>query len=326
MMLLYFQYADYTVGGAMYYFIINPNSRSGAGRTIWNQLSRELTFRNVAYKAYLTEYVGHATEIAAQISRKGTPQSPVYLIAMGGDGTINEVLTGIADLSSVIFGYIPTGSGNDFCRGMKLPTDSLAALESILKEGRFLDMDVPYIEQNGRKTRFGISAGLGYDAAVCQEVMTTPAKKIFNRLKLGKLIYLFVALKQLLLFSPHPINLRMDGDREYSFSKVYFAAVMNQKYEGGGFMFCPNARPNDGVLDVILVEGLSRLKVLCCLPTAFFGRHTHFKGMHIFRCKSISFHSAAPVAIHKDGESGGLQCGFSVGLEKNTLKVIMPVL
>ena len=61
----------------------------------------------------------------------------------------------------------------------------------------------------------------------------------------------------------------MDEERIYPFHKVYFAAVMNQKYEGGGFKFCPDASPSDGYLDVIVVDGLSKLKVLFCLPTAY---------------------------------------------------------
>lgn len=91
-------------------------------------------------------------------------------------------------------------------------------------------------------------------------------------------------------------------------------------------MFCPKARPNDGILDVIVVEGMSRIKLLLCLPTAFLGRHTRFKGVHILRCRRIEINSAVPLAVHKDGESGGIQSEISVSLEKKALKVIMPVL
>lgn len=116
-------------------------------------------------------------------------------------------------------------------------------------------------------------------------------KKVLNRIGLGKLVYLFVALKQLLFLNPSPMTLVIDDDNVQQFSKVYFTAVMNQKYEGGGFKFCPHASPSDGYLDVIVVDGLSKPKVLCCLPTAFFGKHTLFRGVHIFRCKKIDIHS-----------------------------------
>ena len=87
---------------------------------------------------------------------------------------------------------------------------------------------------------------------------------------------------------------------------------MNQKYEGGGFKFCPHASPSDGYLDVIVVDGLSKPKVLCCLPTAFFGKHTLFRGVHIFRCKKIDIHSDLALPVHKDGESAGILKDFSV--------------
>ena len=121
------------------------------------------------------------------------------------------------------------------------------------------------------------------------------------------------------------MTLVIDDDNVQQFSKVYFTAVMNQKYEGGGFKFCPHASPSDGYLDVIVVDGLSKPKVLCCLPTAFFGKHTIFHGIHIFRCKKIDIHSDLALPVHKDGESGGISDKISIFLENNSLKVIMPM-
>ena len=297
----------------MYYFIVNPKSRSGMGKCIWNNLRARLLQQNIEFRSYLTEHVGHATTLSRQISSLGTPDAPVTLVTVGGDGTIYEVLTGISDLRSVIFGYIPTGSGNDFCRGMALPKDPDAALTSIIRQDRIMEMDVPCISSEGSKYRFGISAGMGYDAAVCQEVLSTPFKK------------LFIALKKLMFLHLFSMTLHMDGDRIYHYDNVYFTAVMNQKYEGGGFKFCPDASPQDGMLDVITAEGMSKLKLLLMLPTAFFGKHVHVKGIHIFRCKSIDINTSAPVSVHKDGESGGISDKISIFLENNSLKVIMPM-
>lgn len=310
----------------MYYFIVNPDSRSGRGRAIWEQLKSVLLLRGIDFKSSLTQYAGHACTLAAQASLLGTAEHPVCIVAVGGDGTIYEVLTGIQDFDHVIFGYIPTGSGNDFCRSMGLPQDPQEALDSILKMERIEKMDVPYLLQDGRKYRFGISTGIGYDAGVCQEVLSTPLKRIFNRIGLGKLTYLIVALRRLVFITPGRMRIQMDGGRDFTYDRVYFTAVMNQKYEGGGFMFCPDARPDDGLLDVIVIQGVSKLKLLCCLPTAFFGKHTHIKGIHIFQCKSIDIHSDLPMPVHKDGESGGIRHEISVSFEKKPLKIILPVI
>ena len=309
----------------MYYFIVNPNSRSGKGRLIWENLYKQLMKRQVSFQYCLTRYSGHATEIAAMACSLGTASDPIYLIAVGGDGTIHEVLTGITDFERVIFGYIPTGSGNDFCRSMQLPADSVAALDYILRADRIGIMDVPFLTRQDKTSRFGISAGIGYDAGVCQEVLATPLKKVFNRLRLGKLIYLFVALKQLIFISPGQMTVTLDGKNSFSYDRVYFTAVMNQKYEGGGFKFCPDARPDDQFLDVILAEGIGKLKLLFCLPTAFFGKHTQIRGIHIYRCKKIHIHSEQPLPIHIDGESGGIHRDLTVSIEKKPLKIILPV-
>lgn len=306
----------------MYYFIINPNSRSGKAALIWKDLEKILQERNVEYKTFFTKYKGHAALLSASITADLPEGTSLNLIAVGGDGTIQEVLSGVRDLSRITFGYIPTGSGNDFCRSMKLPQDPMEALELVLSDKRPHPMDVPHISCGSSSSRFAISCGIGFDAAVCHEVSVTPMKKILNKIGLGKLVYLFVALKQLLFLKPSPMTLVTDDDQTEEFSKVYFTAVMNQKYEGGGFKFCPDASPSDGYLDVIVVDSLSKPKVLCCLPTAFFGKHTHFKGIHIFRCKKIDIHSEARLAVHKDGESAGLLHDFSVCMEPEQIKMI----
>ena len=140
----------------MYSFIVNPNSRSGEGRNVWNRLRSIMESQGISYQYFLTEYVGHATVLARRISTAGTPEDPVTLVTVGGDGTIYEVLTGIIDLSSVVFGFIPVGSGNDFCRSMGLPFDPFEALRSILENRRTIFMDVPVLHADYPAFRYRI--------------------------------------------------------------------------------------------------------------------------------------------------------------------------
>lgn len=310
----------------MYYFIVNPNSRSGGGLKIWHRLRAELDRRNIDYEVYMTECVGHGKKLAAKISALASAENPIHLVGMGGDGTITEILTGLTNIEHITFGFIPTGSGNDFCRGMRLPVDPLKALDSILKEERIMNMDIPHVDCNDRFYRFGISTGLGFDAAVCHEAAISKLKKAFNKIGLGKLIYVLIALKQLLFCTPFSLSIKVDDESEYQYKKVYFAAVMNQQYEGGGFRFCPDAKPDDGVLDLLIVEGIPRPVVVIAIPTAFFGKHTIFKGVHILQGKHIELHSTTPAALHRDGEAGGYTEKICVCIENSTLKVIMPVL
>ena len=308
----------------MYYFIVNPNCRSGLGRNIWLQVKQTLDARGIPYRYAVTRYAGHAQQIAEKFTGNSSASSPCRLIVLGGDGTIHEALSGIRDLDSVIFGFIPAGSGNDFCRGMKLKNDPSEALETILTFGKEVKMDVPVIKCDGYTSRFGISCGIGYDAAVCHEVLTTPLKKIFNRLHLGKLVYVMIALKQMMTCKPAEAEIIFDECRTLKLKKMYFAAVMNQQYEGGGFRFCPKGRPDDGKLDLIAVDGIPKLKMLCILPTAFWGGHVRFKGIHIIQCKSADIRTSDPLAVHIDGESGGMSSAMSVHLESHQLTIIVP--
>ncbi len=304
----------------MYHFIINPNSRSGQGELIWQQIKARLEQEKIPYKAYKTGYPGHDARLAAMITAEN--ENPT-IIVMGGDGTIHGVLTGIRDLDRVVFGFIPTGSGNDFCRGMGIPHDAMRAYDNIMHCTSPSLLDVPYVKSERRNQRFGISAGIGYDAAVCHEVASSPAKDILNRLHLGKLVYLAVALKQILFLTPRSASLVLDGNRRFRYQKMYFAAVMNQKYEGGGFKFCPEALTDDGLLDVIVVEGLSRLRILVSLPSAFWGGHVKIPGIHVFQCRKADISCSSPMAVHLDGEAAGVRKKLSVRLEPQKIKILL---
>ena len=308
----------------MYHFIINPNSRSGAGARIWSELQSVLDKNYIPYKAYFTEYPGHAVKLAASVCSSDAAPASICLVAVGGDGTIQEVLSGIPSLRSVRFGYIPTGSGNDFCRSMKLPGKPEEALETILSSEKTRPMDVSEITCNGFSSRFAVSCGIGFDAAVCHEISVSPVKKVLNHLGLGKLAYLLIGIKHLLFLPPTSISIDTDADMKHTYNKVFLTAVMNQKYEGGGFCFCPCADPSDGLLDVLVIEGMGRLRLIFCLFLSIFGRHTGFRGVHLLRCQRITVKSSKSLAIHKDGESAGLGTGFSVQLTDKKLQVIIP--
>ncbi len=283
----------------MYTFIVNPNARTGLGQKVWHELESVLKERNISYRAFLTKYRGHAAAITRNLLSES---SRCTLTILGGDGTVNEVINGISDFEAVTLAYIPIGSSNDFARGMKLSSDPLAALEHILAPSRFTYLSVGTAAYGTHRRSFAVSSGFGFDAEVCCRISYSRVKAFLNRLSLGKFSYVSIAVSSLLLQTPKRMVLTMDNRRSVTFEKVYFAAAMNQRYEGGGFMFCPNACPTDEFLDIIVAEGLSKLKILCLLPTAFFGKHTRFSGIHIYRCRAITMESEISLPFHTDGE------------------------
>lgn len=303
----------------MYHFIVNPAARSGLGKCIWEETEAILQHKNLPYEVHFTRYQTHASRIAQKITSDGQEHT---LVVLGGDGTVNEVLNGIHDLSKATLGYIPIGSSNDFARGLRLPKDPGRALNQILDPSSARAIRIGCIRFGTKERRFAVSAGIGFDAAVCHQVMVSPLKKFLNRLHLGKLTYAGVALRLLLFMSPKRMRVILDGKPFASMEKVYFAAAMNLPYEGGGFKFCPDADCQDEKLDIILVSGISRLKALLILPTAFAGLHTRFRGIHIFSCRQAEFISEKLLPVHADGEPILKQIRVSVRLEEKPLKVL----
>lgn len=303
----------------MYAFIVNPHSRSGLGIRVWRCLEPLLKEQQVEYRVCMTRYPEHASEFARELS--GTYE-PLTLIALGGDGSINEVINGIADLSNVTFGYIPIGSGNDFARSMKLGKDPREMLERILHPTAFTWIDIGRIRFGQNHRRFAVSSGIGFDAEVCLKNTARGLKKWLNRLKLGKLSYAGTAIRLLISLRPASATLTLDNGERKTFQKVFFATAMNQKYEGGGFKFCPKADPSDGLLDVILIADMSKWKALFLLPTAFAGLHIFFRGVHTYTCKKAEFSCSAPLAVHTDGEPVSRETSVTFELEEQKLKFI----
>ena len=226
----------------IYHFIVNPRARSGLGEMLWKQLEPELCRKRIDYQIHLTTKKKDAGKIASEITKDG--QEHMFVV-LGGDGTLNEVLSGIKSLEKVTLGYIPIGSSNDFARGTGIPGDPFEALDTILSPKRVEKMDIGVLKREGKGRRFAVSAGIGFDAAVCHEVCVSKWKRVLNLLKIGKLSYAVVAMDRIIKDQPVKLELTMDDGSTKVFEKTYFAAFMNLPYEGGGFKFCPDASGSD---------------------------------------------------------------------------------
>lgn len=305
--------------GMEYDFIVNPKARSGMGEMTWKMLEPELKKLRVSYRVHMTAKRKNAEKIAEMLTEDGREHT---LVVLGGDGTLNEVVNGIQHPDKITLGYIPIGSSNDFARGMGIPKDPLAALEAVLRPKKVIHMDIGVLSDEIRSRRFLVSGGIGFDAAVCHEVCVSRWKVILNKLGLGKLSYAVVALDRLVKDRPVHLSLVLEDGSEREFPKTYFAAFMNLPYEGGGFKFCPDASPEDGMLDVIVAHGLPVLKILFLLPLAFGGRHTGFKGVTILRCRKVRAEAAVPLALHTDGEPGFPRRAIEAGVLENGVRVI----
>jgi YegS/Rv2252/BmrU family lipid kinase len=307
----------------MLYLIANLKSRSGYAKVIWNQVKKVLMEEKVEYNVYFTEYKGHATELAKKITED---KDRVKLVALGGDGTINEVINGIQNYSKVVFGYIPTGSSNDFARSLKLPVKPREAILNIIKPKYFERIDIGELQINGSKRNFAVSCGIGFDAAICEEAMDSRVKDALNRVRLGKLTYVGIALKQLAKFQKQGVDIVLDDVTKVNFRDIFFISSHIHKYEGGGLMLCPEAKFNDGLLDICVVGNMSKSRVLLLLPKSYGGNHTKNKNIDILRCKKLTLKVAKPIPVHTDGEYLGVQSEITIRCLKEKLTIVAGVM
>lgn len=330
----------YEEGSDMYYIIVNPASKSGKGAKIWAELEPVLKERDVCYKVFFSQEAGHVIKIVRDLSAsllKSAQDQPMKLIILGGDGTLNETLQGISDFDRTFIGYIPTGSSNDMARDLRLPKDPVRVLNNILdcKKTTKLDLGcLTYETTSGEYSRqhsdelslkrfFAVSSGIGFDAAVCEEALSSKFKMILNKIGLGKLTYLAIALKQLIIAKKISCDIYLDNKLPIHLSKFLFVAGMLHQYEGGGFRFCPDANWHDGIIDICAVGDLSKWLILFALPTAFQGNHYQFKGIDRYAAETLRLETSAPLWVHTDGEVSVKTNSITMTCEKEKLQFLI---
>lgn len=308
----------------MYYFIVNPNARCGQGYKIWKKLERLLVHDNVEYEAYLSKAPGEARGIAKKLTEYC--KEPRVIVAVGGDGTMNEVLDGLVFGVPLTLGYIPAGTGSDLARSLRLPKNPVKCLKKILypKYHKLMDYGVlTFGSEEVSHRRFMISAGIGLDAAVCHNLLYSRVKLILNKAHLGRLTYMVIGCRQLILARPVKGYLILDGVKKVEFNHIYFVSAHIHPYEGGGFKFAPKADYTDGKLSVYVASHASKRKLLSVLAAALTGRQARFKGTRCYECREAHVHTDQPMAVHVDGESCFCQNDVQIQCIERKLRMIV---
>lgn len=249
----------------IYKIIVNPTSGRGNGARIIPQLEQCLRAHGVDYELVQTERPLHAIELAQQAAQDGFG----VVVGVGGDGTANEVVNGLmqaklAGVDQTAMGVLAAGRGNDFAYGVGMP-DDLAAGCQILAQGRRRRIDVGRVTgglfPNGRF--FGNSVGIGFDAVVGFEAVK------MTRLS-GFPSYLVAALKTIFLYYQAP-QVEIVYDSQVMTMPALMVSIMNGQRQGGAFFMSPQARNDDGLLDLCIAEGVSRRRIFTLIPHFFKG-------------------------------------------------------
>ena len=267
-------------------FILNPVAGKGKTLKLLPTVKAYFAASREDFDIEITEYPGHATEIAADYSSK----QPCRIYSIGGDGTLNEVLNGMAGSSSSL-GVIPSGSGNDFIKSIE-PDSDLKSILARTVEGTARPIDMARIND-----RYFINiASLGFDAQVAHT--TQHFKKI--PLISGKTAYILGIFTTIMQRKNNVLEIRIDGG--FIKSNALLIAIGNGRYYGGGMLAVPKAEIADGMFDICLVDNISRMKILRLFPLYMKGQHGKISDVHFYKGKRVEIKSASPIAMNSDGE------------------------
>lgn len=300
--------------------IANPEAASGRGARTIPRLRRLLERRGRPFRIEETRGPGHARELAAEARHAGDASA---LVIVGGDGTIHEAANGVLDAEgapSLPLLVLPVGTGNDFHR-MLCARGRLAEVEGLLDHGVVRTFDVGLARWEGGEERFVNLLGVGIDVEVLRR------RAGFRRLS-GLPQYLAALLVALVRY--RPFGMRMDftgaqGANGRFETDVLLAAVTVGPSVGGGFRLSPQARPDDGELDLFVVEPLGPLEVARHLPRVLRGTHRETKRIHMRTLRSARIVSTdrQPFTFELDGE---LMRPATSWLELEILPGALPVL
>ncbi len=268
----------------MYHIILNPVAGKKKALKNLKKTEKILNERGISYEAHKTCAIHDAEQIARLLTLGGAED----IIVIGGDGTLHEVLNGIADPSKVRLGLIPSGTGNDFAEKAGIPTSAEKALKIILN-GEAKPTD--YLEVGG--LRCMNVGGIGMDVDVLERCKRGKLK--------GKLKYLLSLIQSLFAFKGLPVTIESEHGEERR--EVLIAAACNGTQFGGGISICPTAETDDGLIDVVAVDCIGgKWKIIKAFMVLMKGKVLEFPLTTHFQCKKVRFIPDAPCAAQLDGE------------------------
>lgn len=249
---------------------------------LWPDIERRIRRSGIEYSPVFTEGIGHGRELARAAIKEGFKK----IFAVGGDGTLNEVINGI-ELNLSTVGVIPTGLGNDLAKmiGIRSVNDGIVSL---------LRQNLRRIDLGKMKSRYFVNnLGIGFNTEVARYIKKV---KIFR----GNWGYLFSVLNILFNFKAYQVE--VISERNGFFGNIMSVSVGNGQFHGGCFQLTPQAVIDDGLLDVCIIQSVGRMKFLLNIPRAIKGTHACLKEVKMFKAKKIILRSDKDLFMHLDGE------------------------
>jgi len=288
--------------------VFNPNAANGRAKKMLPKLLKRFDDLGLKIEVCKTQHQGHGRELVANADFNQFDG----LVAAGGDGTLFEVINGYYKNSSskrIPIGVLPTGTGNAFARDLDLTASDWEKAIEIIHTNNVKKIDVGHFTSEDEDYYFLNILGLGFVADVGK---TAKYLKIF-----GNTAYTLGVLYQLLFLNSHKLSIEIDGkklERENT-----FVEISNTRYTGTTFLMAPDAKIDDGLLDITLLNKINRRGILKIFPTIFDGTHVHQEHVEVFKANKIKVETNVPKVLTPDGEILG-----STPIEVECLKEAVP--
>ena len=275
-------------------FVVNPASGNGAAGKTWPKTRELAAGRGLDGDAVLTTAPGHAIDLARSAAEGGAR----LVVAVGGDGTINEVVNGLLESKSsqVELAVLPQGTGDDFARTFGIPTKSELAVAAAAG-GETRSVDVGRASFVGGERYFANFAGAGISGAIARRGART------SRRLGAKAAYMWATATVFVRWSSVPMRIELDGETREG--AMYEVIVSNGKYAAGGMKVAPDARPDDGQFDAVLIGDVSKADFVTTFPKIYRGRHTTHPKVEVVRATTVAVEASEPLPVVLDGEQPG---------------------
>ena len=293
-----------------YIFILNPCAgKKSRYREYERQIMEIMKDSDIPYSVYITEYAGHATALA-----KNACESNIFIkiFVFGGDGTVNEAVNGAMGHGNCEIGVFPCGTGNDFVTALGYESTTIEKL---------IDGTAKVCDCYKVNNTYGANiVSVGFDSEVGRNVIK------FKKIVSGNLAYLFSVAYCFVFKRRLKLRVKIDNKEEIVKSFLFVAAVNGRRY-GGGFVPIPDSEISDGILDVLLVKNVSRLRMLFLIDIYKKGKITQPKYHKLAQrhsAESLEIYSEKMFYINIDGEIISATSAI-IKIYKNALKFLIPV-
>jgi len=278
-------------------FLVNPAADNGATGRRWPQIAKGAAAAGLTGDVLMSERPGQLTELARQAAEDGATQ----LVAVGGDGTVYEVVNGIAGREGVDLAIVPRGTGRDFVRTYGIPRRLEDALRTA-RDGRIREIDLGRArfrswQGETAETYFANIASAGMSGAIAKRANET------NKALGGKASYFWATFAVFARWRTSEITVTVDGESRRS--RMHDVVVANGRYFGGGMMICPQAEPDDGFFDVLLIGNLTKRDLVLTLPKTYRGSHLPHPKAELLRGSAVEIEAPDPLPVELDGEQPG---------------------